>query len=381
MAQRSRSAIKNIRRADQRRQTETEQSNGGSKDWNQARNQRKVMWFGGSIAFVVVALTGAWFFVASQVGSLVERELEALNTPQQTLTCAGQDIVGFPFRLGLRCEQVEFASEPDGLVVQAGTLLTAAQVYAPRHQIIELKSPVRIETPRSFPMVIDWDSARSSVRINSSNALQRFVLEIANVSASTALPDAPARKLISLTKLFSVAEPFAFEGQEEANDLRMFVQADAIVPSGITMPPFNFEGTIALDNGTELLADPDQWLAALPQLREPIQLEGVTLRTGNMRIELSGRLSVNGAGLLNGTIRMAGQGLEDGLTALQQGIDPRATELKQTLDTLVPTILALAQPDADNPNIRNAPPIIIRDGRVVLGLLPLGEIPPLRFGN
>jgi hypothetical protein len=330
---------------------------------------------------VVIALAGAWFFVAAQVGTLVERELEALNTPDQTLTCAGQDIVGFPFRMGLRCDEVQFASEPNGLTVEAGMLLTAAQVYAPRHQIVELKSPVRIEAPQSLPMVINWDIARSSVRVDGDNALQRLVLEIENVTASTALPDAPAQQLVALTKLFSVTEPFAFEGQSEPDDLRMFVQADAIVPSGIAVPPINFEGTIALDGGTELLTEPDEWLATLPQLREPIQLEGVTLRTGNMRIELSGRLSVTRDGLLNGTIRMAGQGLEDGLTALQQGVDPRAVELKQTLDTLVPTILALAQPDADNPNIRNAPPIIIRNGRVVLGLLPLGEIPPIQLSN
>ncbi|MEM1364150.1 MAG: DUF2125 domain-containing protein [Pseudomonadota bacterium] len=380
MAPRSRSAIKNIRQADKRRQAEASKD-----DWNADKNQRRVYWFGGAIVFVVLFLTGSWFFVASRVDGVVTQELEALNTPGQTVTCMGQEIVGFPFRMGLQCDEIEFTSQTEGVTVQAGTLRTTAQVYAPRLQIIDLASPLRISSDNALPLELNWDSARSSVRINGANTLQRVVLEVANLTVTTALPDTPSQQLVSLTKLFSVAEPFSLDesqgGTGDQPDLRMFLQGDAIMPRGLSMPPINFEGTLALDGGAALLTDADQWLAALPSVREPIRLEGVTLRTGGTLVELSGRLSVTREGLLNGTIRMAGQRLEEGLTELQNGIDPRNTALKQTVDTLVPAILALAQPDADNPAIRNAPPIIFRNGRVVLGILPLGDIPPIRLSR
>lgn len=372
MAPRSRSEIKNVHRSDQRRKAENRPDN-----WDQGRNQRRVFWFGGSIAIVVAALAGAWFFVASQVGTIVEREIEALNTPEQTVVCAGQDVVGFPFRMGLKCERVEFASPATGLTVETGTLRTAAQVYAPRHQIIELQSPVQITSPQSLPTKIDWESARSSIRIDSTNALQRFVLELANISASTALPDAPAQSLISLDKLFAVTEPYAMQSDGQQDDLRIFLQGDAIAPSGISILPLNFQGTLALNDGAQLLTEPEQWLSNAPNLRNPIQLDAITLQSGPTIIELSGQLNISRDGLLNGTLRLAGQELEEGLQALQDGIDPRAAKLKQSVDNIVPTILALAQPDADNPAIRSAPPIIIRDGRVILGLLPMGNIPPI----
>ncbi|MEO0497049.1 MAG: DUF2125 domain-containing protein [Pseudomonadota bacterium] len=374
MAPRSRSEIKNVRRTDQRRKAENRNDS-----WDEARSQRRVLWFGGSIALIVIALAGAWFFVASQVNKLIERELEGLNRPDQTVTCAGQDIVGFPFRMGLKCDGIQFASRRNKVSVEAGTLRTAAQVYAPRHQIVELQSPVRITSPQTIPTTIDWDSARSSIRIDSNNALQRIILEINEISASTSLPDAPARALIKLGRLFSVAEPYAIQGDGAPTDLRLFVQADSIVPSGISLPPLSFQGTLALDEGTVLLSNPEGWLDMVSSLRNPIRLEGVTVQSGNTIIELSGQLSLSSEGLLNGTLRLAGQGLEEGLQALQAGIDPRATELKQTVDTIVPTILALALPDPDNPKIRNAPPITIRDGQISLGLLPMGTIAPINM--
>ncbi|MEO0635493.1 MAG: DUF2125 domain-containing protein [Pseudomonadota bacterium] len=377
MAPRSRSAIKNVHRADQRRKAKTEAAD----SWDQTRSQRKVIWFGSSLLLVLSALVAGWFLVASKVNGLVTQELEALNSPDQTVACDGQEIVGFPFRMGLKCDRVRFESAADQLALETGALRTAAQVYAPRHQIIELKAPALLKTANALPLKFDWESARSSVRIDGNNLLQRVEIEASDVTATTNVPDAPARTLLSLERLFSVLEPYNARGESAATDLRFYLQGDAIAPAGLGIAPLNFEGTLALIGAASALADAEAWTASLPTLSEPIRLENVRLTSGETLIELSGRLDVSPTGYLNGTLRLAGQGLEEGLQALREGVDPRSVALKQSVDTLVPTILALAQPHPDNPEIRRAPPIVIRDGRVLLGLIPLGDIPPIQLGG
>lgn len=346
--------------------------------WNAAKHQRWSRLFAGALVAIVLLLAGAWFLVANQVDKVVGQTIADVNTPNRTLVCDDQSIVGFPFRMGLQCEGVTFANEEGGTRLVTGELRTAAQVYDLRRHIAELQSPVRLEMPTIFPIQFDWASLLSSVRLDANNQPFRTVVDGKEMQAAFVFDNAVNQNIGKLDRLFASLETAdsdpAFGSTE---NLRAYLEATGIRPEGYAIPPLNLRTNVTIQRGAILMAGVPQWVEASADLRNPVRIENATITMGTSRIGLQGNLNVSLDGLVSGELRLEARNLEQGLEQLIDGLNPRLAALKTQLQQFTPALLGFARQVEGDPTLRRLPPILIRDGRITLGLIALGDIPPL----
>ena len=127
---------------------------------------RRIKWLGVFAAFLMVAWTGGWFYLARLGEEQVDLALTNANRGGQNAACDNRSINGYPFRFGLFCDSVAFNQPEKGVRVSAGALRTAAQVYNPWHLVAELDGPASIEVAGMEPLEINWSLLHSSVRAN-----------------------------------------------------------------------------------------------------------------------------------------------------------------------------------------------------------------------
>ena len=125
---------------------------------------RRIKWLGISAALVAALYSGGWFWLAGEG----ERRLDAAIVKSAEFgrvgECVNRDIKGYPFRLGLFCDKVAFSDDERGIVFNAGALRSAAQVYNPKHVVVELDGPAFIETQDVQPLELNWSLLHGSVR-------------------------------------------------------------------------------------------------------------------------------------------------------------------------------------------------------------------------
>lgn len=95
------------------------------------------------LAALVVAWTGAWFFIRAKAESEMDAWLAREAQAGRQWTCADRSITGFPFRLELRCASVRFARSDGSFTL--GPTTAVVQVYDPRHVVLEATGPFHVE--------------------------------------------------------------------------------------------------------------------------------------------------------------------------------------------------------------------------------------------
>ncbi len=118
-----------------------------------------------SSSFLFGGYSAGWFYVANRVKKEAEASIASLNRDGVTAECANLDVRGFPFRLGVFCDSVGYGDPGRNIVITAGSLRSAAQVYQPWRVVTELDGPLRTAVSDLPPLWLDWDKLRASVRI------------------------------------------------------------------------------------------------------------------------------------------------------------------------------------------------------------------------
>ena len=346
---------------------------------------RKIKWLAIGIAVVIALYTGGWFFLASQVNRGVQTAIQQAEANGTAITCADQDVGGYPFRLGVRCDRTVIET-PDGARVQAGAFRSAAQVYEPRRIISELDGPATIETP-GVTASAEWDIARASTRL-SDRGLEIGTLTLDNLRFETFPPSAAT--------ITGELDRAVASVRANGPDLDAAIAIDAldIAPVDGRDPP-----PIALD----IDATVSDAASALQggQPLESLRGRTVTLRNGGLalsgggRIETSGTIAVDADGLASGEIEI---GLSDATAtvAALSSLFPEARGLIQTVGgvfgasggggNVLSNVLsggatqtdADAAPEAnDETDALRTITLSVRDGQIRAGFIPLGNVPPL----
>jgi hypothetical protein len=130
----------------------------------------------------------------------------------------------------------------------------------------------------------------------------------------------------------------------------------------------------ALDFGRSLGTDPGrrlaEWLAGGAQL----QVDRLTVATGETTAGATGRLIISPDGLLSGDVTLRIVGME-AIPALAERLGLGS---RNRLQNIIGMAGAVMRPAADDPAARDVP-VTIRDGVARIGFIPLGTIPRLRF--
>lgn len=109
-----------------------------SSDTQEKRGSRKFIWLAVGIVLAIAAYTGGWFYVGGIVEQNVDQTLRRASGDGAQAQCSNREARGYPFRIGLFCDQVSFVDGREDIHVEGKGLRTAAQIYNPYRIVGEL---------------------------------------------------------------------------------------------------------------------------------------------------------------------------------------------------------------------------------------------------
>ena len=311
----------------------------------------------GLAIFVVVLFGGyslGWFYFAGKLVEQVNVALAGAKANGTTADCVNPSARGFPFRIGVFCDSVDF-SDGKGTSIEAGAFRTAAQVYNPSHIVGEVDGPAIVTLVGAQPLKLNWEALRASVRL-ASPLPERVSVEGRDLSAGT----------VSSTALVNAR---TFEGHMRPNGRDLDVAgsfgdltADASLLEGRLLPPLSGEADLTLADGIA-------WLASQA---DSLRGQSATIRTLTLSTDASTGIGVSG------TASADENGLVDADLTLTvrnaQGLAQVAAEaFPEASDQINKAMLGIAML-GQNTTL----PLKISKGKASMGFIKLGRIPPVR---
>ena len=256
-----------------------------------------------AIAAILVILAGAWtagwFWLASWVDGNFDAALAEVRERGIAVECADRTTVGFPFAMRVQCSRAALTDPQSGVAAEVPGASGGASVLSPTRAELRLESPARVAgAPLLQPAELRWEEAAINVGIGMSGP-RALSFDTSGFTTEIALADLPKLQV-------SVAEGAgsAAVSRNGGTALAATFSGLAVVADGVALPPFDgqFEGTVSVS--PRALAGGD--------FRPPISAEGIhaSLSSGDARIDLSGSLTIDAEGVLDGEVRLQIAGTE-----------------------------------------------------------------------
>jgi len=313
------------------------------------RVSRRLLYVIPSIIAVLAIALSAWWMVASrQAASAMDQWLTRESQAGREWDCNDRAIRGYPFRIELECPVLNFKAK-DGAVasVNAGRVLAIWQIYQPSLIIVEFDRVLGITFRSGATRELKTSSLRMSLHFDALDLPDRLAL---------------VGEQVDMPNVFSSAnlEVHILRGGEmaEPNDLRLYVESQNTLIEGLKRndaKPMNIMADARASEGAVLYAHGagsvlDRWREAGGKLH----INGVKMTRGEGELQMKGTLALDEAHRLNGKVDLKADGFSDLLDAIG---------LKAGGFTLNAKSLSL--------------PLAIERGKLFLGPLKVGELPPL----
>ena len=322
-----------------------------------SRTSRKFGWLAVAIVAACALWTLGWFLVAARIEGQVPQTIAQLTGPNAAGDCEKAEVRGYPFRFGLFCEAMSYASSADNLTASAGSFRSAAQFYRPGHVVAEVDGPLSVAVP-GIVTRIDWKVLQTSVHA-ALNGLNRGSLDVRNISF-----DFDGAGLVQ--KLALQADRITAHGRKNGPDMDFAAYGDQLknnLVDGLVVRAFTLETTLP---GQAALLD-------MPFVGPTGNIDILIHRLlvdldDDSSLEISGpvEIGVNGeiSGSLQLTVRNQLRFLE-----LAADLDPN---LAGQLRRFMPLLASLdTRPDDDGITL----PLTLENNLVSLGIFPLGKLP------
>ncbi len=315
--------------------------------------------------------TIGWYYLANQVDGRFSDQVERLAGQGKTLECANQRVRGYPFRVGLFCDQLLYEDKSSEFLFRAAELRTAAQFYQPGFIVGELDSPAFLQTPGLVDLKLDWKLARTSTRL-SVGGIKRISLQLDEIKAIGASGFLEGQPFADLKSLVIHLRP----GGDDTGS----PDVDAVVSSaGIRfgdalrdrLPPlsFNIDTVISgLNSAIKSGEDLGKWARSNGVEAQVRNLE-IGLENGG-KVNASGPLRVGRDGLVNGELTVEINDFE----AIVESFTAQNPQLGETAKTIQAASMIFAQGAKDG---KIKMKVQIRGGVMTMGFFPLGYIPRL----
>jgi hypothetical protein len=368
-----------------------------------------------ALVAIVIGLALAWVWLWYYAASVADRTLAGWVDREaaagRVYSCGSQSIGGFPFRIAARCADAaaEIKSNQPPYAIKANSVVFAAEVYHPTSLIGAIVGPLTLAElgePPSF--VADWARARVSVSGRPPDPEHVSVLL-----------DAPhldrAGGGAGNGEIMFKAKQADLRGRIAAGTPRDHPVIEATLHLASAMAPtlhplFAQPTDVELDAVMRGFKDlsPKSWADRFREMQATgggVEIKSLRFAQGNAIVVGAGTLSVNAHGKLDGLVRVAIVGIEQivpllgvdrligqGLDRLS-GADPSSAQGIGALDRLMPGLGAAVRETANASLIENLKkmgqpstvdnqpaivlPLRFADGSIYLGMLRLGEAPPL----
>jgi hypothetical protein len=362
---------------------------------------------------VIVVLAGGWCALWYYAAGVADRTLsgwvERETAAGRVYTCGSQTIGGFPLRIEAACTGAgaTVSSTTPPFSVTAKDVTFAANVYHPTLLVGDISSPLTVAAPGQPPsFVANWSRAELSV--------QGLPPEPDALSVTLDKPHLDQMAGGNGTTIFT-ADHTEFRGRIIAGSAANNPVIDALLQfTAVTAPTIHplladpGQGEVdAVFTGFKDLA-PKPWSARFREMQAnngKIEIKRLRIDRADSIVVGTGTLTVNANGKLDGLIHVAISGLEKVVPKLGvdrligRGLDKlgggsgQANQGLNALDRLMPGLSGVVRDSAnaniiDNLNKMGQPteidkkpaivlPLNFSDGFVSLGMLPLGQVPPL----
>ncbi|ACL59314.1 DUF2125 domain-containing protein [Methylobacterium nodulans] len=110
-----------------------------------AQHRGRIGLFAPFILLVLVAAlwSAGWVWVRGRAEEAVDQWFAREAQAGRSWTCSDRSLGGYPFRLELRCAALRFARSD--VTFSVGPVVAVAQIYQPRHVIVEADGPFHVE--------------------------------------------------------------------------------------------------------------------------------------------------------------------------------------------------------------------------------------------
>lgn len=316
---------------------------------------RRFFWLAVFIVLLFGGYSVAWYYVAGKLETIATATIAKFSRDGRSADCAKPTARGYPFRIGLFCDNVRYEDAPRQVSASAAAFRSAAQVYNPFHIVAELDGPATVSAPVFGPISLDWTKLRASTVLDLDSP-ERVSVETDGLTATGS--DAA----ISLLNLEHA------EGHMRRNgaDLDLAASfADAkLAPGltkGITLPPLGGEADLTIKDGADIRRLDKETLRGRSGTIRTLMLssgEGTGL-------SVSGPFMFSTGGMLDADFTVTIRNPKALAAQLVKIFPDKASQIKTSFIGLS----ALG----DNPTL----PLKVSGGKAKLGFIPLGEIPPL----
>jgi len=336
------------------------------------RRGRPLRWLVGVLVVLAVLWSGYWY-AASKVAAMgIERVTAAVAAHGREAGCGTQAIAGFPLSLDVQCSGAKFAG-PD-MSADLGQIGISAPLYYPGHVEANLTAPLTFNAPGpGLAVTASWQAAEASADVG----LDGLSGARAHLTALT-LDQAGASLRLPFAKVSADQAEFA-AAPGDAEDYRLTGSARQVIiesASGQKLPVLAATVDLsALKFGRSLGTDIKKTIRAWIAKGGGIDLNRVTLFLGNSSVSASGPLTLSPQGLLSGTLTVRMVRLEE-LPALAEEIKPGT---RDRVAQLVTAVSAFTKPVKTEEGDARETVLNIKDGAVMVGIIPVGKIPPLKL--
>lgn len=325
-----------------------------------------------AIGIAAMSWGGYWFVGAGALERAIVGWLEDRRADGWQADVAAVRTRGFPNRFDTTLTGVRLADTRSGIAWTAPFFQILSLSYKPNHVIAVLPEAHSFATPQET-IEIQSDSASGSVIFEPDTllALDRTSFVIENLAMTSTADWQVEAKIVNLATRQTDAEGFAHD---------IALHADGLAPggallaiSGSTGLPAEFEA-FELDANVAFTAPWDR--VALEKRRpQPVQINLRLARAqwGDMRLQVTGKLDVDRAGIPTGTLSVQAQNWRSMLNLLE-----RTGALPSEIIPAMSGGLALLSGMSGNPDHIDAT-LNFRSGHIAIGPISLGPAPVLRL--
>lgn len=316
---------------------------------------RRLIWLAVFIVLLFGGYSVAWFYASGILRDQAVRFIAAANANGLKVDCTNARVGGFPFRIGLYCDETHY-EKPGEVTLSGSALRSAAQVYNPFLIIAELDGPVAVEVPQAT-VDMDWKNFRASLRYTM-DAPERISAEATDIRVAAALASQSERPLFSASNIQAHARPNGND-LDFAGSVDGFLVDPALLKGG-SLPPFAGQSDITIKDGMSRMNGGGDMI-----LGQSGTLHLLSVSTEDASLSLSGAFAVGLDGLIDADLTVKAKN--------PVGIAPiAAAAFPENADQIYASLSGLAALGA-NAEL----PLTIDKGEITFGFIPLGRIKPL----
>lgn len=314
-----------------------------------------------AIVLLIIGWCLGWFLVADRVETAITQVKQRFADNGQTLDCENQQLDGFPFRISLNCTRFVYVNPDSGVSLTTDRLKSAAQAYQPNKLVAEIESPANLALNGNDNFLTEWESLRTSMSAGLSGP-SRFSLAGRNLRIIPEQTSQPTLEIVGL-------QIHSRRNGDEAVDYAMSI--DDATTAEKPWPDYDLNLDVRFD---DIYSD----LLRRTDFLEIAKAKGLKGEIYNLKYEalsggsatLKGPMEIDRNGLLSGKFQVTVSELPALLTALARAFPEQQGNI-QTASSVLESIAG------SNKDAEFKVPVIVKNGKIIVGIFPVGEVPPL----